>query len=133
MTKAKTKTQEPEVQPPAAPEVTAASEQTEQEVTGDGSGEVLSDVPQESEVQTVAAVQQLITTETELEPEDVIDVFVLCDGSLDGIRRFPAGSVLQGVPESLAEANDHWLDSHPAAIEHALADGAPVIDYQPEA
>ena len=133
MTKAKTKTQEPEVQPPAAPEVTAASEQTEQEVTGDGSGEVLSDVPQEPEVQTVAAVQQLVTTETELEPEDVIDVFVLCDGSLDGIRRFPAGSVLQGVPESLAEANDHWLDSHPAAIEHALAGGAPVIDYQPEA
>ena len=136
MTKAKTKTQEPEVQPPAAPEVTAASEQTQQEVTGDGSGEVLPDVPQEPEVQTVAAVQQLVTTEqpqTELEPEDVIDVFVLCDGSLDGITRFPAGSVLQGVPESLAEANDHWLDSHPAAIEHALADGAPVIDYQPEA
>ena len=135
MTKAKTKAQEPEVQTPAAPDAVAASAQNEQEVIGDSSGEALPDATQEPEVQTTTAVQQPTTTEQsehDPEPEDVIDVFVLCDGSLDGITRFPAGSVLQGVPESLAEANGHWLDSHSAAVEHALANGAPVIDFGQE-
>lgn len=135
MTKAKTKAQEPEVQTPAAPDSTAASTRNEQEVTGDGSGEALPDASQEPEVQTASAVQDSATTEKpevgpEPEPEDVIDVFVLCDGTLDGITRFFAGSVLRGVNESLAEANVHWLDPHPAAVEHALANGAPVIDFE---
>lgn len=133
MTKAKTKAQEPEVQTPAAPDAVAASAQNEQEVTGDGSGEALPGATQEPEVQTATVVQQPTTTEQSEhnpEPEDVIDVFVLCDGSLDGITRFFAGSVLRGVNESLAEANVHWLDPHPAAVEHALANGAPVIDFE---
>ncbi|MBP7645360.1 MAG: hypothetical protein KA751_01235 [Comamonas sp.] len=133
MTKAKTKAQEPEVQTPAAPDAVAASAQNEQEVTGDGSGEALPGATQEPEVQTATVVQQPTTTEQSEhnpEPEDVIDVFVLCDGSLDGITRFFAGSVLRGVNESLAEANGHWLDPHPAAVEHALANGAPVIDFE---
>nr|WP_314710497.1 hypothetical protein [uncultured Comamonas sp.] len=135
MTKAKTKAQEPEVQTTAAPDAAGTSAQNEQEVIGDSSGEALPDATQEPEVQTTTAVQQPTTTEQsehDPEPEDVIDVFVLCDGSLDGITRFPAGSVLQGVPESLAEANGHWLDSHSAAVEHALANGAPVIDFGQE-
>ncbi len=133
MTKAKTKAQEPEVQTPAAPDAVAASAQNEQEVTGDGSGEALPGATQEPEVQTATVVQQPTTTEQSEhnpEPEDVIDVFVLCDGSLDGITRFFAGSVLRGVNESLAEANVHWLDPHHAAVEHALANGAPVIDFE---
>lgn len=136
MTKAKTKPQEPAVQTPAATDAAATSAQNEQEVTGDGSGEALPDAIQEPAVQAASAVQDSATTEqpeVEPEPEDVIDVFVLCDGSLDGITRFFAGSVLRGVNESLAEANVHWLDPHPAAVEHALANGAPVIDYEQEA
>ena len=66
-------------------------------------------------------------------PEDVTDVLVLCDGSLDGITRYGAGSVLQGVPESLAQANSHWLDAHPAAVDHAQNNGAEVVTYTQEA
>lgn len=136
MTKAKPKTQEPEVQTPAAPDGAATNAQTQQEVTGDGSGEALPEAAQEPEVQRTTAELQSATSgppEEDPEPEDVIDAFVLCDGSLDGITRYHAGSVLQGVPESLAQANRHWLDTHPAAVEHALDSGAAVAYYEPEA
>lgn len=63
----------------------------------------------------------------------MIDAFVLCDGSLNGVARYSAGTVLQGIPESLADANGHWLDTNPAAIEHALNSGAKVVDYEQEA
>lgn len=131
MTKQKSKAQEPQVELPAAP----AAGQAGQVVTGDGSGEALPEVSQVAEEQVSTAAQQPTTTEPlheDSEPEDVIDAFVLCDGSLDGITRYHAGSVLQGVLESLAEANRHWLDTHPAAVEHALNSGAAVVYYEPE-
>lgn len=125
MTKAKTKAQAAEVQVPAT------TEQPEQVMTGDGSGEALPEVAGQPEEQVAAAVQQPAPPEPD--PEDVTDVLVLCDGSLDGITRYGAGSVLQGVPESLAQANSHWLDAHPSAVEHALNNGAAIIDYQQKA
>lgn len=124
MSKQKTKVQEPEVQKPA--EV----EQTEQVVVGDGSGEALPEAAEQPVGQAGEVNPQPEAPELVGESGDVIDALVLCDGSLDGITRFKAGVVLQGIPESLAEANRHWLDAHPDAVEHALRSGAPVIDYE---
>lgn len=125
MSKAKTKAQAAEVQAPTT------AEQPEQGVVGVVTGEALPEVAEQPEAQVAAAVQQPDAPEPD--PEDVIDVLVLCDGSLDGITRYRAGSVLQGVPESLAQANSHWLDAHPSAVEHALNNGAAIIDYQQKA
>lgn len=128
MTKAKTKAQAAEVQVPAA------AEQPEQVVTGDGTGQALPEITDQPVEQVAEAVQQTAAAqELEPDPEDVIDALVLCDGSLDGVTRYRAGSVLQGVPESLAQANSHWLDAHPSAVEHALKNGVAVIDYQQKA
>lgn len=128
MSKAKTKAQAPEVQEPVA------TEQVEQVVTGDGTGQALPEITDQPVEQVTEAVQQTAAAqELEPDPEDVIDALVLCDGSLDGVTRYRAGSVLQGVPESLAQANSHWLDAHPSAVEHALNNGAAVIDYQQKA
>lgn len=125
MSKAKTKAQAAEVQAPTT------AEQPEQGVAGVVTGEALPEVAEQPEAQVAAAVQQPDATEPD--PEDVTDVLVLCDGSLDGVTRYRAGSVLQGVPESLAQANSHWLDAHLSAVEHALKNGAAVIDYQQKA
>lgn len=128
MSKAKTKAQAPEVQEPVA------TEQVEQVVTGDGTGQALPEITDQPVEQVAEAVQQTAAAqELEPDPEDVIDALVLCDGSLDGVTRYRAGSVLQGVPESLAQANSHWLDAHLSAVEHALKNGAAVIDYQQKA
>ena len=129
MTKAKTKAQEPEVQKPA--EV----EQAEQVVVGDGSGEALPEVAQQpaDQVGETTTQSEVLEPEQAGEPEDVIDALVLCDGSLDGVTRFKAGMVLQGIPEPLAAANSHWLDVHPAAVDHAQNNGAEVVTYTQEA
>lgn len=128
MSKAKTKAQAPEVQEPVA------TEQVEQVVTGDGTGQALPEITDQPVEPVTEAVQQTAAAqELEPDPEDVIDALVLCDGSLDGVARYRAGSVLQGVPESLAQANSHWLDAHPSAVEHALNNGAAIIDYQQKA
>lgn len=128
MSKTKTKAQAPEVQEPAKPE------QVEQVVTGDGAGQALPEITDQPVEQVAEAVQQTAAAQDpEPDPEEVTDAFVLCDGSLDGINRYRAGSVLQGVPESLAEANAHWLDTNSAAVEHALNSGAEVINYEQDA
>lgn len=116
MTKPKAKAQEPAVQE------TVAAALNEGVVTGDGSGEALPEIVDPPVEQVGAAMT--------LEPEDVTDVFVLCDGSLDGATRYKAGCVLRGVPESLAKANAHWLDAAPAAVEAAKANGAQVLAYE---
>lgn len=134
MSKAKTKAQDPTVQEPAAPPVTELPEQV---LTGEGTGEALPEVGLHPVEQMAEAVQlpdagPAPEPEPEPEQEELIDAFVLCDGSLDGITRYRAGSVLQGVPESLAEANARWLDTNSTAVEHALNSGAEVFDYEQE-
>ena len=119
MTKQKAKAQEPAVQE------TVAAALNEGVVTGDGPGEALPEIVDPPVEQVGAAMT--------LEPEDVTDAFVLCDGSLDGVTRYRAGAVVQGIPESLVQAHSHWLDAHPFAVEHALNNGAAVIDYQQKA
>ncbi|MBF6631813.1 MAG: hypothetical protein ITG01_11785 [Comamonas sp.] len=131
MSKAKTKA------PMAEAQEQVATEQPEQVVTGDSTGQALPEVEAQPEAQVAAAVQQpepvaMPSANTDPEPDALIDAFVLCDGSLDGITRYRAGSVLQGVPESLAEANAHWLDTNSTAVEHALNSGAEVFDYEQE-
>lgn len=125
---------EAEAQPGVTVEAVAAKGVVEQEVSGDGTGQALPETGGPGVEREAPAIEpQASTPAPKQEPEGVIDAFVLCDGSLDGTTRYPAGSVLQGVPESLAEANRHWLDTHPSAVEHALSNGAVVIDYQQEA
>ena len=136
MSKAKKKAEESVVQQPAAP---ADTEQPAQVVAGDGTGEALPEVVEESVVQEAEAVQQPDDPDANPDPEpdtapkpeqeDLIDAFVLCDGSLDGITHYRAGTVLQGLPESLAEAHSNWLDTHPAAVEHAMNSGAETVAY----
>lgn len=55
--------------------------------------------------------------------------FVLCAGSFDGVRQFPAGAVIEGVPAEALAANAHWLDAAPEAVAHAQANGAPVVPF----
>lgn len=133
MTRPKAKKPEPTTEQPDA----ATTDQAEQMVTGDSTGAALPEVADKPAEQAAQSVHQLPVSnpgpEPDAAPEDVIDAFVLCDGSLDGVTRYRAGTVVQGIPESLAEANSHWLDTHPAAVEHALKNGADVIDYQQEA
>lgn len=133
MTKPKTKNPEASTEQQAA----AATDQAQQEVTGDGTGAALPQVSDKPAEQLAEAVQQPPVSNPDPKPdavqEDVIDAFVLCDGSLDGVTRYLAGSVVQGIPESLAEANSHWLDIHPNAVEHALNSGAAIAVYQQEA
>lgn len=59
-----------------------------------------------------------------------VTVFVLCDGSFNGVTRYGAGALVAGVPKALADANKHWLDADPSAIEHAESNGAQVLDYE---
>lgn len=133
MTRPKAKSPGPTTEQPDA----AATNQAEQMVTGDGTGAALPEVAEKPAEQAVETVQQSPVSnpdpEPDAAPEDVIDAFVLCDGSLDGVTRYRAGTVVQGIPESLAEANSHWLDTHPAAVEHALKNGAATVDYLQEA
>lgn len=131
MTKPKTKNPEASTEQQAP----AATDQAQQEVTGDGTGAALPQVSDKPAEQTAEAVQQppVSNPDPEDPQEEVIDAFVLCDGSLDGVTRYVAGSVVQGIPESLAEANSHWLDIHPNAVEHALNSGAAIAVYQQEA
>ena len=58
-----------------------------------------------------------------------VDALVLCSVSMGG-NHYPAGAVLEGVPEVVAQANRHWLDAHPAAVKHARAAGADVINFE---
>lgn len=123
---------------PAAVADAAADGVAEQVATGDGAGQALPEVGALSVERTAPAIESQASALASVpaakqESEDVVDAFVLCDGSLDGTTRYPAGSVVQGVPESLAEANRHWLDTHPAAVEHALNSGAAAVDYEQEA
>lgn len=132
MSKPKTKAQTPEAQAPAT------AEKPMQVVNGDGSGEALPVVAEEPVEQVAEAVPQPKTAPTsnigpDTDPEEVIDAFVLCDGSLNGVTRYRAGCVLQGVPESLAETNRHWLDTNSAAVEHAMNSGADVVGYEQKA
>lgn len=62
--------------------------------------------------------------------EAASSAFVLCAGTFDGARRIPAGAIVEGVPGDVLEANSHWLDPEPAAVDHAKANGAQVIQYQ---
>lgn len=62
--------------------------------------------------------------------ETVLSVAALCAGSFNGVRRIPAGAVIEGVPAEVAEANKHWLDAAPAAVDAAKASGAQVLPYQ---
>lgn len=62
--------------------------------------------------------------------EATVSAFVLCAGSFDGVPSYPAGGVIEGVPVALAEANTHWLDTAPAAVEAAKENGAQVVEYQ---
>lgn len=126
MTKQKAKAQEPVAQEPAA------IDGNQGEVVGNGAGEALPEVALQPVEQEAAPVVPAPEPKPLPEPEseDVIDVFVLCDGSLNGDARYKAGCVLQGVPEPLAKANSHWLDSHPAAVEAAMGNGAQVLTYE---
>ena len=56
--------------------------------------------------------------------------FVLCAGTLNGETCYPAGCVIEGLPEELLKANIHWLDAAPAAVEAAKANGAQVLTYE---
>ncbi len=56
--------------------------------------------------------------------------FVLCAGTLDGATRYPAGCVVEGLPDDVLKANTHWLDAAPAAVEAAKANGAQVLAYE---
>lgn len=126
MTKPKAKAQEPVAQEPAA------VDDNQGEAVGTGAGEALPEAAPQPVAQEPAPVVPAFDPAPLLdpEPEDVTDVFVLCDGSLNGDARYKAGCVLQGVPESLARANSHWLDSHPAAVEAAMDNGAQVLAYE---
>lgn len=61
-------------------------------------------------------------------PEGVTAV-ALCAGTFNGSVRIPAGAVVEGVPAEVAQAHAAWLDAAPAAVEHATANGAPVVPY----
>lgn len=56
--------------------------------------------------------------------------FVLCAGTLDGATRYPAGCVIEGLPDDVMKANAHWLDAAPAAVEAAKNSGAQVFAYE---
>lgn len=111
------------------PATAAAVDQPMQAVSGDGAGQALPEMADQPVEQVAAAVPHPAAPGAQQEPEDLIDALVLCDGSLDGITRYRAGTLLQGVPEALAAANSHWLDMHPAAVEHAMANGAEVAVF----
>lgn len=63
-------------------------------------------------------------------PEAAAAAFVLCAGTFDGERRFPAGTVVEGVPDDVLKTHKAWLDPAPAAVEHAKANGAQVLKYE---
>lgn len=132
MSKPKTKAQASAEQAPTA--VKESEKEPGPVVTGNDRNQAdpaKTDQPVDKPVEQVAA--KAAHQPVAQEPEDLIDALVLCDGSLDGVTRYRAGQVLQGLPESLAEAHSHWLDVHPSAVEHALDRGAAVIDYQQKA
>lgn len=62
--------------------------------------------------------------------DTTVSAFVLCAGTFDGVTSYPAGGVIEGVPAAMAEANPHWLDAAPAAVEAAKENGAQVVEYQ---
>lgn len=62
-------------------------------------------------------------------PEGVVAAVALCAGSFNGSVRIPAGAVVEGVPAEVAQSQAAWLDSAPAAVEYATANGAPVLQY----
>lgn len=62
--------------------------------------------------------------------DTTVSAFVLCAGSFDGVTSYPAGRVIEGVPVGLAEANTHWLDVAPSAVDAAKENGAQVVEYQ---
>lgn len=62
--------------------------------------------------------------------DTTVSAFVLCAGTFDGVTSYTAGSVIEGVPAALAEANTHWLDAAPSAVDAAKENGAQVVEYQ---
>src|SRR5690606_32558135 len=54
---------------------------------------------------------------------------VLCAGIV-GDQRFEAGAVVKGMRAEAAQAHASMLDTHPAAISHAIDGGAQVLAWK---
>lgn len=97
------------------------------ELAGDSASQVASDTPA---IDPEALATAGAATVTPIAPIEVVSAFVLCAGSFDGVTSYPAGRVIEGVPVGLAEANTHWLDVAPSAVDAAKENGAQVVEYQ---
>lgn len=60
-----------------------------------------------------------------------VAALVLSSARIGGVS-CPAGSVLEGLPESIAEQYAGTIDAAPAAVEHAKANGAQTLQYADE-
>ena len=67
-------------------------------------------------------------------PQDValVDVRVLAAVTIDGVR-FQPDDVIEGVPETIAQAYAGSVDPHPDAVAYARSVGAPVKPFPGQA
>ena len=68
------------------------------------------------------------------EPQDValVDVRVLAAVTIDGVR-FAPDDVIEGMPETIAQAYAGSVDPHPDAVAYARSVGAPVKPFPGQA
>lgn len=73
-------------------------------------------------------------TQQDPAPQDValVDVRVLAAVTIDGVR-FQPDDVIEGMPESIAQAYAGSVDPHPDAVAYARSVGAPVKPFPGQA
>ena len=63
-----------------------------------------------------------------VESDSTVSALVQVDVHISGAD-YPAGAVLEGLPASIAQQYVGAVDPHPAAVAHAIAAGAQVLQF----
>ena len=125
--KAKTTTQAPEV-PPTEQVADQQGQLTAADASPDGEGQATA-TAEAADGQTAGAAAQ-----PDHAPQQVqlVDVRVLADVTIGGMR-FQPDDVIEGMPDSVAQAYAGSVDPHPDAVAYARSLGAPVLPFPGQA
>ena len=125
--KAKTTTQAPEVPP-----TEQVADQQGQQADADASADAVGQAPAAAgaaDGQTAGAAAQPDAAPQQVQ---VVDVRVLAAVTIGGAR-FQPDDVIEGMPDSVAQAYAGSVDQHPDAVAYARSLGAPVLPYPGQA
>lgn len=124
--------------PKTAPQVTdapatnqaAGSQEQDQEQPGasDGAQSEEAQMPAEAGVADGQAAGAVMQQDPSLQEVQLVDVRVLAAVSIEG-ERFLPDEVIEGMPESVAQAYADRVDSHPDAVAYARSIDAPVKPF----